>query len=226
MKRPLRNLAIVIGIAGIGAIWLAIRWDYIRIRPADRAVEQDAVYEAVMRYATQSYESTRKPLRFDSRVESAGQNGISYSQCLASRRRNVFPTNSLKPQYDTFADRLCRFVTHRPYDFSIHAETNNDFGEQYCALGPLSQTFRTDRPKEFVDALQLYALEEKIEKATGELVPNPEFYCLYSLSRVGFDPKFREAMVSWSMCGRGNLFVLKKSGGRWSVVGSLATRVV
>jgi hypothetical protein len=117
MKRRLRYLAIVIGIAAIGVIWLALRWDYIRIRPVNRAAEQDAVYEAVMRYVTQSFGNTGQPLRFDSRVESADENGISYSRCLASRRRNDFPTTSLKPQYDTFADRLYRFVARRPYDF-------------------------------------------------------------------------------------------------------------
>jgi hypothetical protein len=227
MKRPLRNLAIVIGIAGIGGIWLAIRWDYIRIRPANRAVEQDAVYEAVLRSVEP--DGRVRQSKFDNRTLGEWGN-TTPSQCAAffehdlqGSAKTARSAKTKLPNGSVY-DWLYVVAYGFPYDAlddSVRPETIRDFAERYCAPGLLPQTFRTNVPKEFVDSLKFEALEKEEEKATGRLVSIPELDCLSGLSFVGFDARFREAIVGWSRCGAGSFFVLKKSLGRWKVVGTL-----
>jgi hypothetical protein len=238
MKRPLRYLAIVIGVAVIGVIWLAIRWDYIRIRPVDREVEQDAVYEAVMRYVAPS--ERVKQVVFDRRVESENWEGDQYQQCVESVegdfRRTADVRSKLKnstepgPKHTSIYDWLY-VLLYPSNDSHINPETTGDFVQKYCTPGDLSQTFKTDNPKAFIDGNQFALASENLGDWPERFDRRfPGAGGITELSRVGFDPDFGQALVDWSfscgmLCGQGNLFLMEKTRGQWNVVGVLSHRV-
>jgi len=129
--------------------------------------------------------------------------------------------------YNSFADKLYRFVNHGYYDYSLRADTIQDFLTKSCTTaGRLSQTFHTDLPKTFVPARDVHfdylvvndvgpssRFEQEFPGATGVI----------SFSRVCFDSTVREAIVSTSfvcgmLCGSGHRYVLRKVHRHWQVV--------
>lgn len=234
MKRRLRYLAIVIGVAAIGVIWLALRWDYIRIRPVNRAAEQDAVYEAVMRYVAPN--KRVKQVVFDQRVESGNWDGKNYGQCAsfmedelkrtAEVRNKPRNSNQIQRKNASIYDWLYE-VLYGWNDSPVRPETINEFVQTYCTPGDLSQAFRTDQPRAFVDGDE-FQIGKGFDNDPREKLDHhfAGAYGMTSLSHVGFDTNFREAVVGWSfecgmLCGVRNVFHLRKVRGRWTVVETL-----
>jgi hypothetical protein len=227
MRRALRYLAIVIGIAAIGAIYLAIRWDFIRRHPADRVAEQDAVYEAVLRES--SLEGAQ--LVFEENVRTGVIGGTSRAQCLEQMKISLEPRQTDKPMYDTFFDRLYRLATNNPYDNIVKQETRDDFVDKFCTPGPMSRALSQKFTVAFVDGNKYEVDGSVIDTNLKKLKTQyPGANGIHQFSRVGFDSRLREAIVVTDfncgmLCGGGRYLVLKKSGGQWHAVGSLESWV-
>jgi hypothetical protein len=129
------------------------------------------------------------------------------------------------PPFNTLADKMYRLLTYGWYDASPRADTIQNFIVKSCTKGPLSRTFHTDVPRAFIDPNSVYFdfvpvpnngvkdFRQAFPKAGG----------IISLSHVGFDSGLHEAMVATSyvcgsLCGGGELYILRKTRGKWEVI--------
>jgi hypothetical protein len=214
-------------------ILIALLWFYApKSPPADKAVAaaEDEVYEAVVRdMLTPSHgQSSLNQLVFEDIVLHGDLRGTDAEACKERVRNEVhLARNAPPPPYDTLADKLYRLFTVGSYDVFPRAETIQDFVQKSCTQRLLSTTFHTDFPRVFIDGNSVFF---DIVPTNGSPVKDfhqmfPEAAGIISLSRVGFDSRLHEAIVSTSyvcggLCGSGRLYILKKKRNKWQVVGN------
>jgi len=193
-----------------------------------RAKSQDAVYEALARDIFASGQPKPTELVFDENLN-AGVDPASGSRpkaaCMESVRQSIVG-HRYTPTFNTVADKLYRLF-HRGADDSIRPDTIQDFVKKSCIGGRLSETFHTDLPRAFISPASIAF--DFIQSPRGSKSPEvfrqayPGADGIISFSRVGFDSRLDEAMVSTSfvcggLCGDGHVYVLRKQSGRWSIV--------
>ena len=123
-------------------------------RPKEKAVSaaEDEVYESVIRdMVTPSH---RPPaitqLVFADVVLIENFDDPATTSCKESARKHLGLRENQPPHFNTFADKIYRLLTGGWYDVSPRAETIQDFLDKSCTAGPLSRTFHTDLPRNFV----------------------------------------------------------------------------
>jgi hypothetical protein len=216
------------------AIFLAIAvpllWFCRLNRHADQdsvLAEQDQVYEAVVRDMIMP---TRGPIRVSQLVfnnvllTESNPERPDVNSCKKQARRDLSLENGT-PLYNSLADRVYRHFFPGTNN-SLRADTITDFVDKFCIAGRLSQAFRTDVPREFIDPESVSfdvnsIINAKGQKSFAEWFPGAGG--IISLSRVGLDPRLDEALVATSficggLCGSGNRYVLRKRNGSWRVV--------
>lgn len=185
------------------------------------AAAENGVYEAVVRDMT-SPANRSSQLVFDEALLTQLAPGADMKSCQESARENLRLENNTPP-YNSLVDKLYRFVNGR-YDYSIRADTIQDFLEKSCTPGRLSQSFHTDLPKAFINAWSVRFSDLIVNdgsKSFEQLFPGASG--IISFSHVGFDSTLHEAIVATSfvcgmLCGSGHRYVLREIRGHWEVV--------
>ncbi len=217
------------------AIAIALLWLYLsKSRPDERVITaaEDEVYEAVVRAMVTPMhgQANINQLVFDDAVLVGIISGGDAKGCKESVRKQLRFDDT--PPFNTLADKVYRVITRGWYDDSPRADTIQDFIEKSCTKGPLSRTFHSDFPRVFIDSNSVFFdivpidrnglkdFQQTFPKAAG----------IISLSHVGFDSSLHQAMVSssfvcGSLCGTGRLYILRKTRGRWEVIGNSITWV-
>jgi hypothetical protein len=192
------------------------------------AAAEDNVYEAVVRdiFRTAHGQSQVKQFVFDEAVV-AGLDVVS-APVPASCKQKVLSSLRLhrdNPPFNSLADKIYRLITRGGDDYSLRADTIQDFAERACTSGRVSQAFHTDLPRTFIADDSVYfdgwTTRNKNAKSFERLFPGASG--IISFSYVGFDAGLDQAIVSTSfvcggLCGTGKVYVLKKRWGRWRVV--------
>lgn len=192
------------------------------------AAAEDKVYEAVVRdmFRTTHGQSQARQLVFDEAVV-AGLDVVS-GPVPASCKQNVLSSLRLhrdNPPFNSLADKIYRLISRGGDDYSLRADTIQDFAERACTGGRVSQAFHTDLPRTFIADDSVYfegwPTRNKNTKSFESLFPGASG--IISFSHVGFDASLDQAIVSTSfvcggLCGTGKVYVLKKRWGRWRVV--------
>ena len=203
-----------------------------RVDEKTASAAEDEVYEAVVRAMvtpTHGQANTRQ-LVFDETALVGFMSGVDAEACKASVRKRL-PLNETPP-FNSLADKVYRVLTSGWYDGSPRADTIGDFVERSCAKGPLSRTFHTNAPRVFIDPDSVFfdiaPVDRNGVKAFQQTFPGASG--IISLSHAGFDSSLHEAIVSTSfvcggLCGTGRLYILRKIGGRWKVIGNSITWV-
>jgi hypothetical protein len=188
---------------------------------------EDDVYEAVVRDMTSTGQARAdlKQLVFDETVLNGHLGGDAAKACKESVLKQRQWVD--KPPYNSVADKIYRALTGGSYDAFPQADTIQDFAQKSCSGDSLSRTFHTDSPRVFVDPDAFFMDVVPIRKNTLRDFQQtfPEAAGIISLSRVGFDSRLDEAIVSTSfvcggLCGSGRLYILRKKQGRWQVIGN------
>jgi hypothetical protein len=217
----------------IGVVLVVLCWFYLsKPRPGAKAVAVavDQVYEAVVPdlVRTTPRPSQVKQLVFDDTVVTGPLDRSGSLPVPASCKQNVLSSLRLHGYnlpFNSLADMIYRLIARAENDFSLRANTIQDFADRSCTGGAVSQTFHTDLPRTFIATDSVYFGEfkpgDKNAKSFGSLFPGAPG--IISFSHVGFDASLDEAIVSASLycggqCGTGKVYVLKKRGGRWQVV--------
>lgn len=186
---------------------------------------ENAVYETVVHDMMKSATGPSQ-LVFDDTLLTDLAPGVDAESCEGAARKNLWLENS-PPQYNSFADKLYRFV-NRSRDYSLRADTIQDFLQKSCTTaGHLSQAFNTDLPKTFVAVRNVHfddLIVKDGSKSFEQLFPGA--VGIISFSRVGFDSTLHEAIVSTSfvcgmLCGSGHRYLLRNVGGHWQVINRL-----
>jgi hypothetical protein len=143
--------------------------------------------------------------------------------CEAGVRQHLHLDDA--PPFNTLADKMYRLLTRGWYDTSPRADTIQNFIAKSCTKGPLSRTFHTDVPRDFIDPNSVYfdfvpAGKNAAKDFRREF---PKAGGIISLSHVGFDSGLHQAMVATSyvcgsLCGGGELYILRKTRGKWEVI--------
>ncbi|MDE3110454.1 MAG: hypothetical protein KGL02_11000 [Acidobacteriota bacterium] len=194
-----------------------------------RASAQDAVYEVVVRDAFASMHSKATELVFDENLNTGidPASGSSPKDACMEAVQQEISRHRYEPILNTIADKAYRLIARGAGDYSIRADTIQDFAKQVCIGGRLPETFHTDLPRTFIspDSIAFDFIEGPDGTKSPEIFKQvyPGASGIISLSRVGFDSRQDEAMVSTSfvcggLCGDGHVYVLRKKSGRWSVV--------
>jgi hypothetical protein len=224
-----------IAIAVPVAVALVLRcWFLLSIPRRDTkavAAAEDKVYEAVVRDMVRKADgqSQVKQLVFDEALV-AGLDVVS-GPAPASCKQNVLSSLRLhrdNPPFNSLADKIYRLLTRGGNDYSLRADTIQDFAERGCTVGRVSQTFHTDLPRTFIadDSVYFEGWPTRNKDAKSFEKPFPGASGIISFSHVGFDASLDEAIVSTAfvcggLCGTGKVYVLKKRWGRWRVVNQL-----
>lgn len=150
MHRYWTRLALATSIA---MLLILVCWLFLpglRRNSQARAKNQDAVYEAVVREVFASGQPKPTQLVFDENLQSgdAPWSGSS-TACMESVRQDV-SQHRYTPMFNTLADKVYRSFAHGAGDYSIRADTVEDFVKESCIGGHLSQTFRTDLPRVYI----------------------------------------------------------------------------
>ena len=229
MRTPrIRGWLLIAGCLAIAAVAYCTIHLRSRAHASPRAVAsaEDEVYEAVVHDMVTPIHGQAHigQLVFDNTVLTELRTGADIKSCKESARRNLRLESSTLP-YNSLADKLYRLLTRSGYDDSLRADTIQDFVEKSCALGRLSQTFRTDLPRTFIAAESLrfnnWPIENNGPKSFQQLFLGASG--IISFSHVGFDSTLGEAIVATAfacggLCGTGSRYVLRKKWGRWEVV--------
>lgn len=192
------------------------------------AAAEDKVYEAVVRdmfRMTDGQSQAKQPV-FDESVV-VGLDVIS-GPVPASCKQNILSSLRLhrnNSPFNSLADKIYRLVTRGGDDYSLEADTIQDFAERACTDGRISQAFHTDLPRSFIADDSVYF--EGWPTRNGSAKPFDRLFPgasgIVSFSHVGFDASLHEAIVSSSfvcggLCGTGKVYVLKNQWGHWRVV--------
>lgn len=226
----MRRIGIRIAVAASAAVVIElICWFYLSTPHPDAkevAVAQDAVYEAVVHDLITPIHGQPQIMQLvfsDELLEGSAGEGKEKSCAEDVKKATYFGAS--QPEINSLADKVYRHITRGGDDYSIRPETIQDFAEKDCAGGRLSETFHTDLPRTFIppgsnyfglisaQGTRLTSFEQQFHGADG----------IISFSRVGFDCRLDEAIVSTSfvcgmLCGSGHIYVLKRRRGRWVVV--------
>ncbi|HVN09652.1 MAG TPA: hypothetical protein VMV61_11790 [Patescibacteria group bacterium] len=222
------RIAIVVSVA---AALVLLCWFYLSRPRRDAkavAVAETQVYEAVVRdmFRTAHGQSQVKQLVFDKAVV-AGLDVVS-RPVPASCKENVLSSPRLhrdNPPFNSLADKTYRLIIRGGDDYSLRADTIQNFAERACTGGSVSQAFRTDLPRTFIADDSVYfegwPTRNKNAESFERLFPGAPG--IISFSHVGFDASLDQAIVSTSfvcggLCGTGKIYILKKRWGRWRVV--------
>ena len=193
-----------------------------RLNEKQVTAAENEVYGAVVREMVNSPKGPSQLVFNETQLTELAQWADTKS-CEESARKNLQLENNTPP-YNSFADKLYRFVNHG-YDYSLRADTIQDFLTKSCTTaGRLSQTFSTDLPKAFIPVRNVRFNDLIVNdgsKSFEQLFPGAAG--IISFSRVGFDSTLHEAIVSTSfvcgmLCGSGQRYVLRKVRGHWQVV--------
>ena len=224
------RLWILAGACAAATIALLL-WSYEAKRhPDEQAVSsaQDEVYEAVVRDMIGSINRQSRVTQLvfgDALLLNDGEGWGNAEACKEAVRTRMRWDSDALP-YDSFIDKMYRFVTRGWIDGSVGTEAMQDFLEKSCTPGHLSRTFQTKVPRTFIPDESVHFEGWPIEKngppSFAKLFPGAEG--IISLSRAGFNSSLNEAIVSASfacggLCGSGWHFFLKKIRRRWQVVG-------
>lgn len=181
---------------------------------------ENEVYEALVHDMMSSAKGPSQ-LVFDETLLSELAPGADMKSCQVSARENLGLENNT-PLYNSLADKLYRFV-YGSYDYSLRADTIQDFLKKSCTTGRLPQSFHTDLPKTFIAAGSVHfsgLIVNDSSKSFEQLFPGASG--IISFSHVGFDSTLHEAIVATSfvcgmLCGGGDRYVLRKTKGHWEV---------
>jgi hypothetical protein len=197
-------------------------------RPDEKAVSaaQDQVYEAVVRDMLKpaTGAATVTQLVFDDTVLTERWDEPDTESCKESARRHLGLEGNKPPPFNTLADKIYRAVTGGWYDGSPRADAIQDFLDKSCTAGPVSTTFHTDLPRDFIRVGSVGFGDLIVKNGPPTLQQIfPGASGIISFSRVGFDSSLHEALVSTSficggLCGTGWRYVLRKKAGSWKVV--------
>lgn len=226
MQRIRIAIAVSVAVALVLLFWFYVS----RPRHDAKAVAaaEDKVYEAVVRvmFGTAHGQSQVKQLVFDKAVV-AGLDVVS-GPVPASWKETVLSSLQFhrdNPPFNSLADKIYRLITRGGDDYSLRADTIQDFAERACTGGSVSQAFHTDLPRAFIADDSIYfegwPTRNKNTKSFERLFPGASG--IISFSHVGFDASLDQAIVTTSfvcgaLCGTGKFYVLKKRWGRWRVV--------
>ena len=218
------------GLLAMAAIAIAfLCWfHFSTVRPDDQAVSaaENEVYEAVVREMVPPAHglATSTQLVFDDTVLTSHPHEAGFEACQAGVREELRKGISTPP-FNSFADKIYRGLTRGWDGGQLRADTIEDFVKKSCTGGPLSTAFHTDFPKVFIDSRSVVF---DLVRTDGTAVRDfrktfPEASGIIALSRVGFSPNLREAIVSSSyvcgmLCGTSWRYILRKKRGKWEVV--------
>jgi hypothetical protein len=210
------------------AIALLCSFYLSKSRSDERALTaaEDEVYEAVVRdMVTPTHgQANINKLVFSETVLTDLTTGTDTKVCEESVRKQARLQDNTPP-YNSLADKIYRVFTRGWQDGSPRADTIQDFIQKSCTEGPLSRAFHTDFPRVFIKpnliSFDTAPINRNGRKDFKQTFPGASG--IISLSRVGFDPSLREAIISTSfvcgfLCGTGRLYMLRKKWGRWEVI--------
>jgi hypothetical protein len=197
-------------------------------RPAETAVTaaEDEVYEAVVRdMVTPTHgQANINQLVFNETVLTDLTTGADIKVCKESVRKQARLQDDTPP-HNSLADRIYRVFTRGWQDGSPRTDTIQDFIQKSCTEGPLSRAFHAGFARVFINpnliSFDTAPINRNGRKDFKQTFPGASG--IISLSRVGFDPSLREAIISTSfvcgfLCGTGRLYTLRKKWGRWEVI--------
>ena len=193
------------------------------------ATAETEIYEAVVHHVFTPVEGRPQvtQLVFDDALLTGLEPGGDVESCK-KRTRKDFSLEIGPPPYNSLSDKAYRFFTRGDYDASLRTDTIQSFLERSCSSGHLSQTFHTDLPRTFTGSQDIHFNDVTVgkngPKSFEQLYPGANG--IMSFSRVGFDSKMDEAIVSTRvvcglLCGEGYRYILRKKSGRWEVVNGL-----
>ena len=190
------------------------------------AAAENEVYEALFREMSKPANGQEDAIQlvFDETVMTGFFAAAADKNACEERVRQQLRVDDTPP-FNTFAAKMYRLVTRGWYDNSPRADTIQDFIAKSCTKGPLSRTFHTDVPRDFIDPNSVYfdfvpPAENGAKDFRREF---PKAGGIISLSHVGFDSGLHQAMVATSyvcgsLCGGGELYILRKTRGKWEVI--------
>lgn len=216
-----RHCLLVAGSAAVAITVLSLCNSSVRSNEKQVEAAENEVYEAVVHDMASSAKGPSQ-LVFDDALLTELVPGANMKSCEQSARENLRLENNT-PRYNSLADKLYRFV-NSGYNYSISADTIQDFLEKSCMTGRLSQSFQTDLPKTFITARRVHFSDLVVNDGSAsfeDLFPGASG--IISFSHVGFDSTLHEAIVATSLvcgvlCGSGHRYVLRKTRGHWEVV--------
>ncbi|HKV26539.1 MAG TPA: hypothetical protein VJN93_18230 [Candidatus Acidoferrum sp.] len=191
------------------------------------SVAQDLVYEAVVQELVEGGwgEGKLTQLVFSDELLTIGGAANGPEECSAEVRKRMTWDYDALP-YDTIVDKIYRFFHSGIYQGAAETETVEEFLKKSCSPGHLSRTFHTKLPRTFVASsrVQFDAWPAMKSRAPVFGQKYPGAGGVISFSRVGFDTRPDEAMVSVSfvcgqLCGSGWVYVLRIRSGQWQIAG-------
>lgn len=204
----------MLGLATATSLWIvttaavAYRFHVSKSQPDESriSVEEDQVYEPVVRDMLTPVNGPIlvSQVVFGETLIKGLNPDVADVDCCKRRDRRELMLEKGKLPYDSVADKVFRLFAHNAYDDSLRAATIVNFLERYCTSGPLSQRFRTDLTRTFIDPESVYFDDLQPLQARGATIVQP----LVPRSRWDY-----LVLLCGGLCGTGNRYVLKKSTG-------------
>lgn len=222
----MQRRGVQIAIAACVAVATILVYELYSLRPRPSVKEisdaQDKVYEAVVRdlIAPPHGQPEITQLVFGAALLTSGADPES---CKADVKQFLHVGAAPLP-FNSVADKIHRLVTRSGDDYFIRPDAVRSFSDRYCAGGRLSETFRTDLPRTFVNPQAVYF--GIVPPRKNGPIPFKQLFPgapgIISFSGVSFDSRLSQAVVFTTfecgmLCGSGHIYVLQQTREGWRV---------